>query len=198
MWIPRFTAGKGGPQIFSASDMDNLASAVEALVNMRITSGSENRVSLAERSFVIQIKDNGNGSGGGGSVSGPYRIKSVRGDYVVCRTWDGSSEGSTDIYIAKPWKLRCSRTQETVGGVTSTFTYSGSGLGNCTRTKTTGADSEDEYVSPQWAYGASDCDLVWAVSAVTLVLTASPDTASIVVGLLLIDSDRAWAADDVD
>lgn len=34
------------------------------------------------------------------------RFKSQGNDYIVCRSWNGSDEGDTDIYIAKPWKLR--------------------------------------------------------------------------------------------
>lgn len=36
------------------------------------------------------------------------RVRSVpdSGDHLVCRHYDGSSEGSEDILVAKPWTLR--------------------------------------------------------------------------------------------
>jgi hypothetical protein len=33
------------------------------------------------------------------------RLKSIQADYLTCRTWDGTTEGSTDILVAKSYKL---------------------------------------------------------------------------------------------
>lgn len=35
-----------------------------------------------------------------------FRLKSVQDDYLVCRTWDGTTEGETDYNVAKPYDLR--------------------------------------------------------------------------------------------
>lgn len=42
--------------------------------------------------------------GGGGPIR--LRVKEEFNDYLRCRTWDGSNEGSTNIYVAKPVLLR--------------------------------------------------------------------------------------------
>lgn len=48
-----------------------------------------------------------------------FRIKGWLGDdYLVCRTWDGATEGDTDILVAKPWDLRLMPFHEqTVNGI---------------------------------------------------------------------------------
>lgn len=43
-------------------------------------------------------------------------------DLLVCRTWDGESEGVTDVYIYKPFKLR-NISIRLVGGNTITYTW---------------------------------------------------------------------------
>jgi hypothetical protein len=53
-----------------------------------------------------------------------YRLKSVQGDYITCRTWDGTTEGGSDVYLAKPHKLRNSITSQTIDGVTVDYTLS--------------------------------------------------------------------------
>lgn len=39
-------------------------------------------------------------------VSSCYRVKSEANDYLVCHSWDGTTEGGTDVYVAKHWKLQ--------------------------------------------------------------------------------------------
>ena len=34
------------------------------------------------------------------------RVKSKTNDYLVCRTWDGATEGTANIFVAKPYMLR--------------------------------------------------------------------------------------------
>lgn len=63
-------------------------------------------------------------AGGGGSAKVRcYRLKDVFNDYVVGHTFDGTTEGTADAYIAKEWSVRCSLTTKTVLGVEHTYTY---------------------------------------------------------------------------
>ena len=43
----------------------------------------------------------------GGAESGiaRLRVKSVQDDHLVCRTWDGTTEGTSDIKVAKPYVI---------------------------------------------------------------------------------------------
>lgn len=74
--------------------------------------------------------------GGGGAIGidppkvVPYRpivrmrFKSQGNDYIVCRRWDGTTEGTEDVRVAKPWKLR--HDADNYGTVTSLATTSAS------------------------------------------------------------------------
>lgn len=42
----------------------------------------------------------------GGTGVSPYRIKSIHNDYLTCRSWNGTTDGTTDVLIAKPFLLR--------------------------------------------------------------------------------------------
>lgn len=42
----------------------------------------------------------------GAQESRRFRVKSIAGDYLVCRTWNGEKEGDTDVKVAKRWRLR--------------------------------------------------------------------------------------------
>ncbi len=35
-----------------------------------------------------------------------FRVKSESNDYLTCRTWDGTDEGTVDVKVAKPYLLR--------------------------------------------------------------------------------------------
>src|SRR5678815_2608667 len=63
-----------------------------------------------------------------------FRFKSMGTDHLVCRTWDGTNEGASDINIAKSPKLRFSITSETIDVLT--ITYSSYNTGSQTRVAT--------------------------------------------------------------
>lgn len=60
---------------------------------------------------------------GGGGDSTRFLVISVHGDYMVCHRMNGSTEGSTDINVAKAPNLRHSLESQTVGDITQTYTY---------------------------------------------------------------------------
>lgn len=45
-------------------------------------------------------------AGGGGSSIIPLKIDVIENDYLICNTWDGTTLGTTDIYVAKPYLLQ--------------------------------------------------------------------------------------------
>ncbi len=115
----------------------------------------------------------------------------------------GTVTYQADVWVAKPWKLRCSRTGETgCDGTVYGFSYAAAPAGdptvcggattsgNCVRTKTpSGGTGESEYVSPDWLQG----DVFYAVPANTSVqVNQSGNIFNL--GLAGIEETRAWTA----
>jgi hypothetical protein len=86
-----------------------------------------------------------------------YRYKSQSGDYVVCRTWDGTTEGGSDVNIAKPMKLRNSITSAVIDAVTVTYSYPTT----VTRVATISATTENQVIVPRYIVN----DLIFAVDS---------------------------------
>jgi hypothetical protein len=40
------------------------------------------------------------------TITQRFLYKSIQDDYLVCRTWNGTTEGDEDVKIARPWLLR--------------------------------------------------------------------------------------------
>lgn len=79
-----------------------------------------------------------------------YVVKSVSDDHLVCRAWDGVTEGTVDIKVAKPWDLRKKPFHgktRTIGS--NTFTYSYTSATERTVTKST-SGSETQIIIPQY------------------------------------------------
>ena len=131
------------------------------------------------------VTDSGSGTATVSFVSGgvaQYRIKSVQGDYCTCRTWDGTTEGSTDVYVAKPYKLRNSITSATIDGVSVSYSYTST----VARTATISSTDEDQVIVPRYLSN----DLIYAVTSnyTGVSVSGTPLT------LIDINADgRAWA-----
>lgn len=77
------------------------------------------------------------------------------GDWLKVLTWDGTTEGTTEIIVAKPYLLRRSITSW--NGITYTYTS------DYEREATDGVDTEDQVIVP--AYVADDIVYIVRVSA---------------------------------
>lgn len=74
--------------------------------------------------------------GGGSGIQGPFLLQSVKGDYLVCKLWDGipetanvaAAENGPDVYIAKQNRLRHSILGEQLEGVNYYYSYPGDGV----------------------------------------------------------------------
>jgi hypothetical protein len=53
---------------------------------------------------MVPVAKSGSGSG---RVT-PYKLRVVYDDHYVCRSWNGTDIGTSDVLIAKPQELRCS------------------------------------------------------------------------------------------
>lgn len=121
-------------------------------------------------------------SSGGVSM---YRVKTVYDDYLKCRSWDGTTEGSTDVYVAKPWELRKSSFHNlTIDGVTYVST------GTQSRTATKAPWIEQQIIFPSYRSPSGDFkgEQIAALSCSTGVKTSG----NVPINLLDI-STRMWA-----
>jgi len=59
-----------------------------------------------QRSFVEVVEEDAVAAEQDSIVVQRYRVKTNSFQYLICRTWDGTTEGSTDVYVAKPPHLR--------------------------------------------------------------------------------------------
>jgi hypothetical protein len=152
-------------------------------IENRVLSGRGYRTRRTTAGIILDINP-----GKGGTGLGLFRFKSMQNDYLVCRSWNGTVEGTQDVYIAKPPKLRFSISTETIDGVV--VAYSGYGPLTQTRNASGGGNSESQVIVPRYLVN----DLIYAMPAPTLVtFVQGPKT--IKVGLLDINADgRAWSA----
>lgn len=120
--------------------------------------------------------------------SGPitvWRFKSMETEFIICRSWNGETEGSTDVKIAKPSKLRFSIVLETIDG--SDVNYDGYDLTAQTRNASDGTNSETQVIVPRYLVD----DLIFACRANSL----ATDEDEHKIGLMDMNVDgRAWAA----
>lgn len=115
-----------------------------------------------------------------------FRVVSVDGDFLLCHTWDGSSEGVTNITVAKPYLLRRGPFDgQTRNGVSYVY------ASDTTRTATLVADAttEDEVIVP--SYQADD--IIYACPYVVGGTSAQDDGAVAVEWLDVNVCGRAWA-----
>lgn len=186
--IPWFREGDGGPHHHSASALNRLVAPLRALVNIEVVEGDSYKVVFSAEKVVIQVKkrdlDSTNGTSTGGG-SKRYRIKSYAQDHYVCRTWDGTTEGSTDVLVAKPKALRGSIASDHIldpsGSLTIdiSYTYSGNYLTR-TASKTGGTfspgiDQEAHVIVPGFYAGLTgNFDEIWASTVDSTGVAAAP------------------------
>lgn len=91
--------------------------------------------------------------GGGAAVSATAQFKLTQSagafpDHLVCRTWDGATQGDEDVLVAKPWLLR--RTPfdgQRYGGID--YVYSTP----TQRAATLGEETEHQIIIPRYIVG---------------------------------------------
>ncbi len=75
-----------------------------------------------------------------------YRVRLRRADYLVCRTWDGSNLGDTDVYVAKPPLLR----DTDFDGVTYAGDTYTSTSASYRRSVNDGSNTIEQYMTPEY------------------------------------------------
>ena len=117
--VPReFKAG----ETLSARSLNRLVSGV---VRARPGIVSPAQIPVAQGGVILQVN-----------------VVEQGGDWLKVRTWDGTIEGTVDLYVAKPYLLR--RSLASWNGLTFTYTS------NYEREATDGVDSEDQVIVPAY------------------------------------------------
>lgn len=115
-------------------------------------------------------------------VATRLRIDSVEEDYLVCHSWDGTTEGTVAINVAKPWKLRFDKDNYQL---LTEIAKVGSDTQKATATVS--SDTETWVVTPSY----EENDEIYAISGKTGVVVGGAD-----VGLVDLNVDgRAWAVE---
>ncbi len=111
------------------------------------------RPKIADSSATLEIPIDLSQSslGSGSSTTTTFQITAIgTGDYFTAQTWDGTTLGGVDFFIAKKIDFRESLVSEVVDGVTITHTYSDDN----NRTSSDGVSTQDEVCWPRFAVGA--------------------------------------------
>jgi hypothetical protein len=126
------------------------------------------------------------GGSSGASVQ-QFKIVSDGGDYWVCKTWDGTTLGSSTVNVAKPYKLRAVNgpTSEAIRSVTYSYSYALTS-GEYVRSTTATGVATTDYMTPS----ALTNDIIYAVT----FSTATPATLAAVTWLDINVDGRAWAS----
>lgn len=178
---------KGDEPKFLRAEFANMFIALfNALMNLRINNG---KFLISDDAMAID------GQAGSSATAGnlqTYRVKSKIDDVLICRTWNGTTEGSTDVPIATSFNSR-QLSSETINSITYTYTaYTDIGDGfNYSRTSTSSGDSseEEQIVTPMWYLNC-----LISVSACNYSGVTYDDTVNPPYDLKLIEvSARCWA-----
>lgn len=80
-----------------------------------------------------------------------FRFKSYHANYLTCRTWNGTTEGGSDVYVSVPFKM-LEVSSETIDGDSYSYSYSNDSNGNRIRTVTKASDIdfyEEQMIVPR-------------------------------------------------
>ena len=99
------------------------------------------------------------------------RIKSIQNDYCTCRTYDGTTEGDTDIFVAKSKDSRTSAATISHSGLTWDVTYTNQNQRTCTNGSGAQQQQMEQRLTPPYTVD----DVLFAVRALngTGVTTAT-------------------------
>jgi hypothetical protein len=122
-------------------------------------------------------------SGEDGAKPVPYKLASEEANHLVCHTWNGTTEGTTEIRVAKPTKLRQVASEDIDGWVVN-YVYGGIG-----RTATfEDATTEAQAIVPCYLVG----DVIWTMEVDDSFVTSGSPATTITILDINVDG-RAWA-----
>jgi hypothetical protein len=130
-----------------------------------------------------------------------FKIVSDDGDYWVCNTWDGTTQGVVNYNVVKPYKLRAGGNaigSETIRTVTYTYSYTGvynsgsSGPYAYFTRGVSGSDgsSETDYMTPD----PVTSDIIYAMPVSTNICSGIPTT---VASVALVSAGSGYSVNQV-
>lgn len=75
----------------------------DSLVRFRLVPGRGTTIQHTTQGVIIEAKPTG--AYGSGGACQMFQVQGHSGDYLTCKTWDGTSAGS-EVSVAVPWTLR--------------------------------------------------------------------------------------------
>lgn len=174
----------GSRNAIKPSVANELVDALNILGKIKVVWGKKTRAIYADNGVMIELNPAESSQIQSISSASCLRVKSITGERITCHTWDGTTEGDTDIYVAKSFDTR-QPDSETIAGTAYTYTYTSVDSYNDTRDSDDGTDVETQVVVPYWT---ADCLI--HVSRISFSGVNDPDDNDI---KLIEVSARAWA-----
>lgn len=135
----------------------------------QLVEGVGYRISRTTRGTSLEITDRG----GRALRLRQFRLSSIQNDFYTCFEWDGSTAGTTEIYVARPFEHRLSNFNgQSIAYISdgdsfsATYSYSSP----TKRTKTIGSTVETQVLIPLFK---TDFHLIYAIES-GAGLTAGP------------------------
>lgn len=132
-----------------------------------------------------------------------FVVKSVSDDHLVCRLWDGFTEGTVDIKVAKPWDLRKKPFHgktRTIDGSKYTYTYTSEIERSVNKKDSSNNDlgTETQTIIPRYVATSTDTAFkgneIWAVRCDTGVVLNEGQSSEERLTLMDVNvAGRAWA-----
>lgn len=205
-WFAQRLAPNAG-NLLSVSDMNELVAGLNALTTAEIKLDDRFEVIITEAKTVYLIDKNALKD-----LLCPrrMRIKANNGDYYTCREWDGTLEGGTDIYVAKPITLRNSLASEVIVegalSLTCAYTYSAADKRTMHVSASTSGTWLDEvhYVRPQVVINGTRNGVAGYYSEIWAMPITGPAKTGVKVGAFDVEwidlnyDGRAWSQVPID
>lgn len=158
----------------------------------RIIESPDVKPTITSQGTVLRIKTRAGVSAG--STIKQYRLSSIEGDFLTCYEWDGTTEGTEAVYIARDPELRRSAFEgESVAyssdgdAFTATYVYSS----NTKRVKTVSGIAETQVIIPYYKTGFT---VILAAETANKTGVTDPNDEDIYLVEL---TQRAWAKSTV-
>ncbi len=127
---------------------------------------------------------------GAGSTVKQYRLKSIEVDFMTCREWDGATEGTQDVHVARSPELRGSPFDgNTIAYSSDGDSFSASYVysSNTKRVKTISGEAETQVIIP---YYKDDFSVIIGAESENKTGVTDPDGNDIYIVEI---TQRAWA-----